>query len=89
MHFCTYILRSVVDDSYYIGYTHDIEKRVAEHNAGLSKYTSKKMPWILVYKEYYNSKTEAIKRERFLKKQRNKEFYQRLIDSYRADSSAG
>jgi putative endonuclease len=49
-----------------------------EHNSGLSRYTKNKLPWKLIYTESYSTKTAAIKRERFLKKQRNKDFYQRL-----------
>ncbi len=39
------------------------------------------MPWKLVYEENFENKSEAIKREKFLKKQRNKKFYQSLINS--------
>jgi putative endonuclease len=79
-YYYVYILQSLVDDSYYIGYTESIEKRLYEHNNGLSKYTSGKMPWSLVYSEAFDSKTVALKREKFLKKQKNSQFYQRLIN---------
>jgi putative endonuclease len=75
-----YILQSAKDDSYYIGYTEDLETRLKEHNEGSTRYTRHKRPWQLVYQEEFNSKTEAIKRERFLKKQKNREFYRKLID---------
>jgi putative endonuclease len=48
-------------------------------------YTSKKKPWKLVYFESFPSKSEAIKREIFLKKQRNKDFYDQLISTMKAD----
>jgi len=51
------------------------------HNQGLSKYTSKKIPWKLVYIELFETKLEANQRELFLKKQRNRIFYGRLISS--------
>jgi putative endonuclease len=79
--FYTYILKSQKDDSFYIGHTSDIVSRIEHHNAGLSKYTSKKIPWVLVYSESFDTRKEAATRERFLKKQRNRAFYQRLIDS--------
>ncbi len=66
--------------SYYIGYTSNIESRLIEHNSGLSRYTSKKIPWILVYSEICVSKGDAIKREQFLKRQKNRRFYERLIN---------
>ncbi len=77
--YTVYIIQSRKDNSYYIGYTEDIERRLSEHNCGLSRYTSKKLPWDLVYTEMYLTKTEALKRELFLKRQKNKVFYQRII----------
>ena len=86
--FYVYILQSVKDDSFYIGQTNDLEKRLDYHNQGLSKYTSRKKPWKIVYIEEYNTRTEALVRERFLKKQRNHEFYKSLINK-RSGGSAG
>ena len=79
--FYVYILESKCDNSFYIGQTEDLEKRLDFHNQGLSKYTSRKTPWHIVYFEEYKTRTEAIKRERFLKKQRNRDFYQSLINN--------
>jgi len=78
--FFVYIIQSEVNSSFYIGYTSDLIKRIQEHNSGRSKYTSTGIPWGLVYKEEFHTKREAIIRERFLKKQRNKAFYERLIN---------
>ncbi|MCX6165683.1 MAG: GIY-YIG nuclease family protein [Ignavibacteriae bacterium] len=80
--FFTYIIQSEKDNSFYIGFTSDLEKRLKFHNEGLSPYTSKKIPWKLVYFEQYNNKSNALKREYFLKKQKNKEFYLRLIKNF-------
>jgi len=77
-----YIIQSEIDNSFYIGYTTNIDKRLSEHNNGLSRYTSRKMPWKLVYHEAFILKTEALKRELFLKKQKNRAFYQKLISTY-------
>ncbi|MBA4411207.1 MAG: GIY-YIG nuclease family protein [Bacteroidota bacterium] len=79
--FVAYIIRSQVDKSYYIGHSSDIHKRLEYHNLGLSKYTSKKIPWELVYIEIFQNKKEANHRELFLKKQRNRSFYTRLIST--------
>lgn len=75
-----YILQSKVDASFYIGYTENLERRVQQHNNGESAYTSRKMPWDVVYFEEFPEKSDAIKREKFLKAQKNKSFYQSLID---------
>ncbi|RIJ46624.1 GIY-YIG nuclease family protein [Maribellus luteus] len=83
MTYFVYILQSDQDESYYIGFTSNLEIRLEYHNSGKSKYTSRKMPWKLVYSESYASKSEAMKREKFLKQQRNRTFYERLIKSNR------
>jgi putative endonuclease len=74
-----YIIQSDFDGTYYIGYSEDISKRVNEHNFGKTNYTSKKRPWKLVYYEEFSNKPDALKREKFLKRQKNKDFYLRLI----------
>ncbi|MEH6682308.1 MAG: GIY-YIG nuclease family protein [Sediminicola sp.] len=80
--FFVYILESERDSTFYIGQSSDLTKRLEYHNTGLSKYTSKKTPWKLVYYEEYETRTEALKRERFLKKQKNRKFYQSLIKNW-------
>jgi putative endonuclease len=76
-----YILESLQDGSFYIGFSTDVNRRLDEHNSGESKYTRTKVPWKVVYIEEHESKMKALKREKFLKAQRNREFYQRLINS--------
>ena len=62
-----YILRCA-DDTLYTGWTTDIEKRVATHNAGKgAKYTRARLPVELVYTEVFEDKIEAQKREYAIK----------------------
>jgi len=63
--FYSYILQSEIDNSYYIWHSSDIKKRLEYHNQGLSAYTSKKIPWKLVYIEIFQTKKEATQRELF------------------------
>ena len=84
--FFTYILFSDSLSQYYIGYTSDLKSRVARHNAGGSRFTKRGIPWCLVYFEAFNTKSEAISRERFLKRQRNRAFYERLISGFDTSS---
>ena len=59
----TYLLRCA-DDTLYCGWTNDLEKRLAAHNAGLgAKYTKSRLPVTLVYFEEYDTKEEAMRRE--------------------------
>ena len=70
------------DGSYYTGYTTDIERRLQEHNQGLaSKYTRGRRPVICVYREEFASKSEALKRELFIKKMTRSQKEQ-LITAY-------
>jgi putative endonuclease len=80
MRYYVYILQSEQDGTFYIGYSSNLESRLEKHNSSKTGYTSKKKPWRLVYKEFFDKKTDAIKREKFLKSQRNRAFYQKLID---------
>lgn len=68
------------DNTYYTGYTVDIDRRVAEHQEGLaSKYTRGRTPIELVYLEKQPSKSEALQRECQIKKLTKAE-KQRLIE---------
>jgi putative endonuclease len=52
------------DGSLYTGYTTDLERRVAEHDAGEgAKYTRGRTPVELCYREGYDSKSAAMSRE--------------------------
>ncbi len=76
--YTVYLLYSKSHDSFYIGFTSDIQIRLTQHNAGLTISTRVRRPWLLVYEEHFPSQIEAIRRERFLKRQRNKSFYKKL-----------
>jgi putative endonuclease len=62
-----YVLESEVDNSWYIGYTSDIKKRIEEHNNGKTITTNKKKPYKLIYCEAALNKEDAIAREKYLK----------------------
>ena len=63
MEWFVYMLRCR-DGSLYTGYTDDVDRRAAVHNAGKgSKYTRSRLPVTLVYAEACAEKTEAQKRE--------------------------
>ena len=72
--YCVYVLYSVKIDKFYVGYTKDIDKRLKHHNLGLNRWSRRGIPWKLVYLERYNIKKEAIRRERFLKTGKGREF---------------
>ena len=56
------------DGSYYTGYTRDLESRVEWHRQGRgAKYTRMRKPMRLVYVEEFESRRDAMRREREIK----------------------
>jgi len=58
------------DDSYYVGVTNDIGRRLVEHEDGIhpKSYTFTRRPLQLVYIEYFTSPLAAIAREKQIKR---------------------
>ena len=54
----------------YIGYTNDLKKRINLHNTGKGAKFTRGRLWVLIYKEKFKSKKEAISREYYIKKNR-------------------
>ncbi len=80
MSFTVYILFSKPYDKIYIGYTSNIEQRLLSHNVLAKKgWTIKFRPWQLVYTEEFQSKSEALKREKELKSFQGREFIRNTI----------
>ncbi len=64
----TYILKCS-DNTYYTGWTNDLEKRVKAHNLGKgAKYTKPRLPVVVAYYETFETKEEAMRREYEIKK---------------------
>ncbi|GGE79639.1 TrmJ/YjtD family RNA methyltransferase [Sphingomonas prati] len=67
MTFWTYILRCA-DGTYYTGHTDDLERRIAQHDAGtFPGYTHDRRPVILMWSEYFPTRIEALERESQIK----------------------
>jgi putative endonuclease len=54
----------------YVGYTKNLKERIKLHNSGKGAKFTRGRKWILIYKEKYKSKKEAISREYYIKKNR-------------------
>jgi len=74
-----YIIKSLVNDRYYIGSTNDLKRRINEHNKGVSKYTRLTKPFKLVFSQEYDSLEKARKIEYKLKKFKNREIIDRIV----------
>ena len=67
MKYFVYILFSASIQKFYIGQTQNIADRIKRHNAGSENFTSKGVPWELVWCTSKDSRSEAIILERKLK----------------------
>jgi putative endonuclease len=62
-----YILRSQSGGKYYVGSTQDVNIRLELHNGSKARWTRKHQPWEIVHTEKFETRGEAIRRERQLK----------------------
>jgi predicted GIY-YIG superfamily endonuclease len=74
-----YVLQSLKANIRYVGITKDLNKRLKEHNAGKSTYTSSYRPWKIIYTESAIDFTDARKREKYLKSAAGKKFLQKIL----------
>ena len=79
--YIVYILYSSSIDKYYVGYTNYIERRLSEHNRKKGKYTDGAIPWCLVHHEEYESKSEAMNREKTIKFKKSRQYILSILSS--------
>ncbi len=80
MKYFVYVIKSR-EGFFYTGMTEDIDKRLVEHNTkSVSFWTKRGTNWKLVYTEEFESKTEALKREKWLKTGVGREYLKKMID---------
>ncbi|MCH8068390.1 MAG: GIY-YIG nuclease family protein [Candidatus Marinimicrobia bacterium] len=80
MSYTVYALHSPTHNKIYIGFTSDILGRMDSHNELATKgWTIKYRPWFVVHTEEFETKSEALKREKQLKSQKGREFIWSLI----------
>ena len=67
----------------YIGSTDNLEKRLDEHNRGSNKFTKGGIPWIKIHQEDFSTKTDALKREKFLKSGQGRAWLDKQLPNFR------
>ncbi len=72
--FTVYILKSLKDNKRYIGFTQNLDKRLHEHNSGKTKSLINRRPLELIYTEVYETKHDAMNREKFFKTHSGRNF---------------
>ena len=72
MGFYVYMLKcKSVKPVTYVGYTSNLRKRINLHNSSKGAKFTKGRKWVLIYKEKFKSKKEAISREYYIKNNRS------------------
>ena len=82
--FYVYVLHSLTDHGFYIGYSTDLRKRLNEHKQGTSIATKCRGPWRLIYYEAYIEREDAKGRERYLKSGAGRRLLQHQLSHYLA-----
>jgi putative endonuclease len=80
MHF-VYILYSVSADRYYVGQTANLDYRLQCHNRSAVTSTKAYVPWELKHSEAYETRSEAMRREREIKARKSRRYSEELNDS--------
>ena len=72
MFFYVYIIKTIRSkiNKTYVGYTNNLKKRIKLHNSGKGAKFTRGRKWVLIYKEKFKSKKEAISREYYIKNNR-------------------
>jgi len=80
MKFYCYILFSETINKYYVGYTADIlEERIRKHNSNHKGFTGKVGDWKLMFVESFETKNEALTREKQIKNKKSRKFIEWII----------
>jgi len=79
--YTVYVIRSE-NNRHYIGLSENENDRLRQHNAGLSKWTSRYKNWKIIYRKTFNHLTEARRWENYLKKQKGGEGLKKILEKY-------
>ena len=80
MAYSLYILQSEIKQTYYIGSSDEPHRRTKYHNSESKGYTQRYRPWNIVYTHPFDTKQEAQKAERIVKKWKSKKMIRLLIE---------
>ncbi|MBB6238446.1 putative endonuclease [Pedobacter sp. AK013] len=80
--FYTYILYSKIRDKYYIGSTVNLTERLKKHNTNHSGFTGHTGDWRIVWSEVFDTRTQAILKEKEIKNWKSRLMIEKLIAKY-------
>jgi putative endonuclease len=76
-----YVLKSIEHDYYYKGHCHDLEKRLQQHNSGMTESIRPYIPFQIVYFEEFEMEQEAIGREKYFKSSAGRRYLKKKLAS--------
>jgi putative endonuclease len=82
MFYYVYVLKSLKDENFYIGYTMDLKTRFMEHQKGAVASTKSRLPLQLVFYEAYRNKYDALRREKYLKTSKGKSTLRQMLKEF-------
>ncbi len=65
--FYAYVLKSINHEYYYKGHCQDLQKRLIQHNSGMTSSIRPYIPFEIIYYELFATEIEAINREKYFK----------------------
>ena len=78
----TYVLQSLNDKKFYIGFTQDLKLRFNQHQNGMVESTKNRRPLKLIYYEASLDRCDALKREKYFKTHHGRMFIKKRLKSY-------
>lgn len=81
-YYYVYVIRSLVDGFFYVGFTTDVSQRLQQHNSGGVTATKNRRPLVLVYWEGCLNQKDATQREKYIKTAWGKRYIKNRIKNY-------
>ena len=80
--FYIYVLQSLLDHDFYVGYSDNLKNRFKKHNDGKVESTKNRRPLKLIYYEACLNQKDAIHREKYLKTSWGKRYIKSRLKNY-------
>jgi len=85
MPFHFYILQSQTTGHFYVGHTENLSRRICENNNNRTASIKNRGPWALFYSEEFDTRSEAARREREVKRMKSRAYILGLAGASRSD----
>jgi putative endonuclease len=81
MFYFVYVLISLKDKKFYIGFTNNLKRRISQHNQGKTDSLRYRRPLKLIYFEGFINKKDAQEKEKFYKSGRGHEVLKKILEN--------